>query len=82
VTVRLADVVNWHDLREAVGLSLVAGIGLSVAYGLVLLGLIRARERYDNGDLVMAALYGLLGLVSLTVTLGGIAVGLIFLIDD
>jgi hypothetical protein len=65
VTVRIADVVNWGDIRDTIVVSLLAGVGLT------------AREHYEHGDRAQAAIYGLLALAGLAVTLGGIALGLI-----
>jgi hypothetical protein len=61
--------------------SLLAGVGLTAAYGFVLLGAVRAREHYEHGDVAHAALYAAVGLVGLLVTLGGITLGLIFIAD-
>ena len=72
-----ADVVNWGDIRDTIVVSLLAGVGLCSAYGLVLLGSVRAREHYEVGDRAQAAMYGLIALAGLAVTLGGIALGLI-----
>jgi hypothetical protein len=41
VTVGIADVVNWADIRDTVVVSLFAGVGLCAAYSLVLLGSVR-----------------------------------------
>jgi hypothetical protein len=82
VTVRIAQVVNWGDIRDTVVVSLVAGVGLTAAYGFVLLGSVRAREYYDHGHIANAVIYGVVALVGLAVTLGGIALGLIFIAGD
>jgi uncharacterized membrane protein YdfJ with MMPL/SSD domain len=77
VTVRIADVVNWADIRDTIVVSLVAGVGLCAAYSLLLLGSVRAREHYEHGDRAQAAVYGAMALAGLAVTLGGIVLGLI-----
>ena len=82
MTVRVAEVVNWRDLGNTVVVSLVAGVGISAGYGFALLGVVRAREHYEHGDAPQAAVYGLIGLAGLIVTLGGIALGLIFIAGD
>jgi hypothetical protein len=53
VTFRTAEVVNWADIRDTVVVSLLAGVGLTAAYGFVLLGAVRAREHYEHGDVAM-----------------------------
>jgi hypothetical protein len=78
---RIADVVNWGDLRDTIVVSLLAGVGLSAAYGVLPLGVVRARENYEHGDTAHAALYGLVALAGLAVTLGGIALGLILIAE-
>jgi hypothetical protein len=79
VTPRLAEVVYRNELRDAVRLSLVAGLGLTSAYAFLLLGFVRAREPYQHGELAPATLYGVIGVASLAITVSGIIVGLIFL---
>lgn len=79
---RVADVVNWADIRDTVVVSLLAGVGLCAAYGFALLGVIRAREHYDNGNLGLAAVYSLIGFGGLAITLGGITLGLISIAKD
>jgi hypothetical protein len=82
MTVRVAEVVNWRDLGNTVVVSLIAGVGISAGYGFALLGVVRAREHYERGDAAQAAVYGLIGLAGLIVTLRGIALGLIFIAGD
>jgi hypothetical protein len=79
VTFRTAEVVNWGDLRDTIVVSLVAGVGLTAAYGFVLLGSVRAREYYDHGDTAHAVIYAVVALLGLAVTLTGITLGLIFI---
>lgn len=79
---RIGDVVNWGDLRDTVVVSLVAGVGICAAYGFGLLGWFRAREYQASGDRGRAALYALVGVIGLAVTLGGIVLGLSFVAGD
>jgi hypothetical protein len=81
VTFRTAEVVNWGDLRDTVVVSLVAGVGLTAAYGFLLLGSVRAREHYDRGDIPRALGYSLVALVGLAVTVTGITLGLVLIAD-
>jgi hypothetical protein len=80
--VRIADVVNWPEIRDTVVVSLLAGVGLCSAYGFALVGWVRSREHYESGDVGLAAVYALIGLIGLAITLGGIALGLIFIAGD
>jgi hypothetical protein len=81
VTFRTAEAVNWGDLRDTVVVSLVAGVGLTAAYGFVLLGTVRAREHHDQGDTGEALVYALIALIGLALTVAGITLGLIFIAD-
>lgn len=76
---RIAEVVDWGDLRDTIVVSLIAGVGLTAAYGFLLVGYVRASEYHEQGDTMRATLYGLVGVAGLAVTLGGIVAGLIFI---
>lgn len=62
---RFADVVNWGDLRDTI----------------IVPGAVRAREHYESGDQIQAAVYGVVALIGLVVTLGGITLGLVLIAD-
>ena len=57
-------------------------MGLCSAYGFALVGWVRSRERYESGEVASAALYALIGLLGMAITLSGIALGLIFIAGD
>ena len=57
--------------------ALVEGVGIGAAYGFVLLGGVRARERYDAGQLPQAVLYGIVAVAGLATSANGIILGLI-----
>jgi hypothetical protein len=61
--------------------SLVAGVGITAAFGFVLLGGVRARERYDAGQLAQAVVYGMLAVAGLAPSATRIILGLIAISD-
>jgi hypothetical protein len=73
----VAEAVNWGNIRDTVAGSIIAGVGLSLAFGLLLLGGIRARESYSQGRRAQATAYGALAGVALAATGAGIVLGLI-----
>ena len=81
MTVRFADIVDWDSLRNTVVYGLIAGVGITAAYGFALLGVDRAQEKYQAGRPFQAALYGVVGLIGVAGTLGGIVLGLIAVSD-
>ena len=80
--VPFAEAVDWHGIGQTVVVSIVAGVGLSAAYGFTLLGYVRAREHYAEGHQHQAVAYGLVGLAGLAVTLTGVTLGIIFIAKD
>jgi len=79
--VHTADIVNWGDLRTTVIASVLAAVGLTGTFGLVLLGSIHANDAYRAGRLARAAGFWALAAAALAVCLGGVALGLIAMTD-
>jgi hypothetical protein len=73
----LAEIVNWETIGEVVAYSLLAGVGLSLAFSLAILGATRFAEmRRDDRD-IEAAAYGVLMLVGLAATVVALVLGIV-----
>lgn len=58
-------VVEWDALLEVVWSSILAGIGVTAAFGLAIVGVTRAVDARRGGQGVEATLFGVLGLLAL-----------------
>jgi hypothetical protein len=67
--------VDTHLLAQVVWVSLVAGVGISVLYSLVILGSARAGEARRAGEGGAAAAWATLAVVALLLFAGGVALG-------
>jgi hypothetical protein len=68
-------VVEIGQIFEVIWVSLAAGIGITIAYSMVVLGMGRSAEARRVGRSGAAILYGAMGLVFLAVFLGMIVLG-------
>lgn len=71
-----AEIVDWGQLLEVVEAGLLAGVGISVAFSLVILGAVRAGEAQQQSRPAAMTLYGALALVALAVCIGAIVFGI------
>jgi hypothetical protein len=74
VSVPLATVVDVGQLLEVVEASLIAGVGISIAFSLVIRGTVRASEHRQMRP-VSAGLHALMAVVALLVCLAAIVFG-------
>ena len=72
-------VVDWAALGEVIVVSLVAGVGVTLAFSLAILGAVRSNERRRGERQIEATLYGVMGLLGLAVTLGALVAGIILM---
>jgi hypothetical protein len=77
----IASIVDTHDLLEVIWVSIAAGIGLTAAYGVAILGAAHAVESGRRGDNVGAILFGALGIAALAVVLAATVIGIVTLSD-
>lgn len=70
-----SDIVNWGQLLEVVYAGLVAGVGISIAFSLVILGIVRATEARHASRPGPAIAYAALGLAALAVCIGAVFFG-------
>jgi hypothetical protein len=73
--------VDAGDLVEVVWTASIAGIGVTVSYGLALLGWDRAIEYGRAGRGLEAVAYGALALVSAAIVLGALVFGIIVMVN-
>jgi|tagenome__1003787_1003787.scaffolds.fasta_scaffold16782144_1 hypothetical protein len=78
MTVLAADpIVDWGALGEVILVSLVAGVGVTLAFSLATLGALRFADLRRNDRLVGATFYALLGLLGAAVTVGALIAGIV-----
>lgn len=77
----IATVVDTGDLLEVVWVSLVAGIGVTAAFGLAIVGSTRAMELGRAGRPGEAVLFGAMGAVAMVAVLCAIVYGIVVLTD-
>jgi hypothetical protein len=78
----IATIVDWDALLQVIWVSLLAGVGVTGAYGFALLGSTRALESGRQGRLGMAAGYGVVGVLGLAIVVGAIVFGIVILTGD
>jgi hypothetical protein len=78
----IATIVDWHAILQVIWVSLLAGVGVTAAYGFALLGSTRALESGRDGRLAGAISYGILAALGLAVVIGAIVFGIVILTGD
>jgi hypothetical protein len=78
----IATVVDWDALLQVIWVSLVAGVGVTAAWGFALLGSTRALELGRAGRVGEAAIYGVVGLAGLVAVVAAIVFGIVILTGD
>jgi hypothetical protein len=75
----IASIVDWDALLTVVWVSVAAGVGVTAAYGLTILGATRAHELTRDGRTGEAALFGVLGAAGGLAVLAAIVFGIVVL---
>jgi hypothetical protein len=78
----IATVVDWHALLQVIWVSLLAGVGVTGAWGFALLGTTRALENGRDGRAGEALIYGVVGVAGLAIVIGAIVFGIVILTND
>jgi Na+/H+-dicarboxylate symporter len=73
----LGTVVDWRTLGEVVGYSLLAVVGLSIAFSLTILGVTRFQDMRRAGREVGAALYAALAVFGMLATTLALVLGIV-----
>jgi hypothetical protein len=76
-----ASIVDWDAVLTVVWASAAAGIGVTAAYGLVILGTTRAVDLSRDGRLAEALLFGFVGAAGIVAVLAGIVFGIVVLTE-
>ena len=78
----IATVVDWDALLQVIWVSLLAGVGVTAAWGVALLGSTRALEYGRAGRGGGAVVYGALGAIGLAIVIAAIVFGIVILTGD
>ena len=73
----LATVVDWGDVVQVVWSALLAGLGVTFAFSLTLVGATRAVDLRRDGHPTMASLFVLLMILGLAATAAAIVFGVV-----
>jgi hypothetical protein len=76
-----ASIVDWDALLTVVWASVAAGVGVTAAYGLVILGTTRAVDLGRDGRTGEAVLFGVLGAIGIVTVFAAIVLGIIVLAE-
>jgi hypothetical protein len=75
----VASIVDWDALLTVVWASLAAGVGVTVAYGLAILGTTRAVALGREGRSGEALLFGVVGAIAIVAVFAAIVFGILVL---
>jgi hypothetical protein len=77
----IGAIVDTGDLVQVIWTSLAAGIGVTAAFGVAILGGSRAVESGRDGRLPEAAVFAALGICALAAVVAAIAFGIVVLVE-
>jgi hypothetical protein len=70
-------IVDTHDLLEVLWTAALAGVGVTAAYGLAILGAARAVDFGRDGRILEAAVYGVVGVLAAAVVVAALVFGIV-----
>ncbi|MEA2450128.1 MAG: hypothetical protein QOG63_2060 [Thermoleophilaceae bacterium] len=70
-------IVDWGALGEVIAVSLVAGVGVTLAFSLALLGAVRFADMRRNDRTLEATFYAVLGFAGLAITIAAMVIGIV-----
>ena len=76
-----AAIVDWDALLTVIWASVVAGIGVTAAYGFAILGGTRAVDLGREGRVGEAALFAVVCAIGIAVVIGAIVFGIVVLTE-
>jgi hypothetical protein len=76
-----ASIVDWDALLTVVWASFAAGVGVTAAFGLAILGGTRAHDLRQEGRAGEATLFGVVGVLGIVAVFGAIVVGILVLAE-
>lgn len=68
-----AKILDVGQIAEVIEASVIAGVGVSIAFSLVIRGAVRAGEHRQQSQMLRAGAYAVLATLSLLAVLGAIA---------
>jgi hypothetical protein len=71
--------IDWDALLTVIWASIAAGLGVTAAYGLAILGTIRAIDYGRTGRVAEATVYALIGVLGAATVLAAIVFGIVVL---
>ena len=78
----IATIVDWDALLQVIWVSLVAGVGVTAAWGFALLGSTRALEVGREGRVAEAVVYAVVGVAGVVTVVAAIVFGIVILTGD
>ena len=78
----IATVVDWDALLQVIWVSLLAGVGVTAAWGFALLGTTRALESGRDGRVGGAVAYATVGLLGFATVVAAVVFGIVILTGD
>ncbi|HEX6115553.1 MAG TPA: hypothetical protein VFY99_00540 [Solirubrobacterales bacterium] len=77
----IGSIVDWGELGLTVAAATIAGVGITAAFSVAILGAAQFGEQRRQGEMVAAAGAALVAVVALTVCVAGIVFGLIVMLS-
>jgi hypothetical protein len=78
----IGAIVDTHSLAQVLWVSVVAGVGVTAAFGLAILGATRALEFGRDGRIGEATVYAVIGVAGFAAFLAAIVFGIVILTGD
>jgi hypothetical protein len=78
----IGAIVDTHALVQVVWVSVLAGVGVTAAYGLAILGATRALEFGRDGRVGEATLYAAIGIAGIAIFIGAIVFSIVIITGD
>jgi hypothetical protein len=75
----IATIVDWEELLDVIVASLAAGIGITVAFSLAILGLTRYADRRRNRSTAQAWAFAGLAILGLSLSSTAVVFGIILM---
>jgi hypothetical protein len=75
----IAEIVDWGTLGEVVGYSLLAGVGLSAAFSMTILGATRFADMRRDNRPIEAGVFAVLMTVGLVATAAALVFGVVIM---
>jgi hypothetical protein len=78
----IATVVDWDALLQVIWVSLLAGVGVTAAWGFALLGATRGLESGRDGRVGGAVAYGVVAVAGLATVVAAVVFAIVILTGD